>query len=439
MTSTIPASLDALAERHARPLRGLRDGPRDGLRDGRQVGRRDKACTTGTHRVRPLAETVELARACLPAAGVSRVADVTGLDCLGIPVVNTIRPDAEPHNLTVTCGKGVTREAAVASAMMEAVERHCGEQGGRAGAPGTMAEVAALSEDATPLHPTRLVLARDHEWTPDTPLEWWPTLNLADERLVLVPAAAVFTPYKKPPRLIGGYSDGLAAGNSPTEAVVHALYELVERDCTAFGETLLDGVRLDLDSLDEPAAGLADRLVRSGVELHLFMFTNDIGVPTAYAVIDDTVRRLPWLVCAGAGCHLDPAVAVCRAITEAVQSRLSIISGGREDLARLTANRRGSYEAVRELLTPWLRMPGGVRLAEFPNQSTGSLSDDLTVLMGHLRRVGLGVVLATELNRFPMPFSVVRVIVPGLEFFHEERDRMGARLFARLMSKRSTV
>ncbi len=426
MTSTLSA-VDALAERHTASLRSLR------------AGRRDKALTAGTHRIRPLAETIELARACLPAAGVSRVADITGLDCLGIPVVNTIRPDAEPHNLTVTCGKGVSRDAATASAMMEAIERHCGEQGDRAGITGTMAEVAALSDHATALHPSRLVPARDHGWTPDTPLEWWPTRNLADDRLVLVPAAAVFTPYKKPPRLIGGHSDGLAAGNSPTEAVVHALYELVERDCTAFGETLLDGVRLDLDSLDGPTADLRDRLARFGVELHLFMFTNDIGVPTAYAVIDDTARRLPWLICAGAGCHLDPAVAVSRAVTEAAQSRLSIISGGREDLAAMTANRRGSYTEVRKLLTPWLAMPGGARLADFPNQATGSLEGDLTVLMGHLRRVNQGVVLATELNRFPMPFSVVRVIVPGLEFFHEERDRMGTRLFARLMSKRSTV
>lgn len=37
-------------------------------------------------------------------------------------------------------------------------------------------------------------------------------------------------------------------------------------------------------------------------------------------------------VCLGWGAHLDPGVAVSRAVTEAVQSRLTVIAGARDDL-----------------------------------------------------------------------------------------------------------
>lgn len=422
--SAVAAAFAELAERHALPMRSLCQED--------EV----KAWIAGTHRTRTPTETIALAEQVLPSAGVSRIADITGLDYLGLPVFNSIRPDAEARNLTVTCGKGLSRDTALASAMMEAVERDSGEQRGRDGVVGTLSEVAELT---TPLHPSRLVLARNHEWAKDVPLEWWPTWNLVTDQLVLVPAAAVFTPYKKPPRLIGGCSDGLAAGNSRAEAVLHALYELIERDCTAFGETLLDGMRVDLPSLTGHLADLRDRLHRFGIQLHLFVFINDIGVPTFYALIDDAASAVPWLICAGAGCHLDPEVAAARAITEAIQSRLSVISGGREDLARLTAQRHGSYQEVRDLLTPWLRMPEQCRLADFPNLSRGTLREDLALLLASVHIASGGAALATEITRFPMPFSVVRVIVPGLEFFHEERNRMGKRLFTKLMSKRSTV
>jgi hypothetical protein len=133
-------------------------------------------------------------RAARGAVGVSRVADVTGLDVVGIPVVNTMRPSAEPGNLTVTCGKGTTLLAATASALMEATERHCGEQHGREGITGCFAELRTRRPTLHPRHP---ILSRHSSWTADTPMEWWPARELSIGQEVLVPAAAVFTPGSK--------------------------------------------------------------------------------------------------------------------------------------------------------------------------------------------------------------------------------------------------
>jgi Cytidylate kinase/YcaO cyclodehydratase, ATP-ad Mg2+-binding len=79
-----------------------------------------KSFRAGTHRVRSPAETWEWLRELLPRAGITRVADVTALDRIGIPVWQAVRPAS--RNLSVSQGKGATPEAARVSAAMEAVE-----------------------------------------------------------------------------------------------------------------------------------------------------------------------------------------------------------------------------------------------------------------------------------------------------------------------------
>src|SRR3954470_14064746 len=53
-------------------------------------------------------------------AGITRIADLTGLDTLGIPVFAAIRPMG--LSLSTQQGKGTTREGARISALMESLE-----------------------------------------------------------------------------------------------------------------------------------------------------------------------------------------------------------------------------------------------------------------------------------------------------------------------------
>ena len=76
-------------------------------------------------------------RACLPDVtikwlqpkvtkiGITRVANITGLDCVGIFVVTSIRPNAK--HLSVSQGKGLTLELAKISAIMESFEGYHAE------------------------------------------------------------------------------------------------------------------------------------------------------------------------------------------------------------------------------------------------------------------------------------------------------------------------
>src|SRR5580765_5231252 len=74
----------------------------------------------GTHRTCTPQETLARMRPLLPGMGITRIANVTGLDRTGIPVVMVSRPNA--RSVTVSQGKGVTLDAAKASGIMEALE-----------------------------------------------------------------------------------------------------------------------------------------------------------------------------------------------------------------------------------------------------------------------------------------------------------------------------
>jgi len=391
-----------------------------------------KSIRHGTHRERSLEDTLRLAEGVLDAVGVSRVSEISGLDILGMPVYNTIRPLAEANNLTVTCGKGLSDRAARASAAMEAIERHSGERGDRHGVYGTRTDVLALRRV---LHPTRLILDRRHEWTESTPLEWWPCRDLVSGDVVLVPAVAVFTPYKLAPKLIGGFSDGLASGNSITEAALHGAYELIERDSTSLGESSRLGRRMDLDTLPPAVQPLLRTLERLNIECMVMCFESEFGIPTFFAYLDDRNAANPWLINGGAGCHLDPQVAVSRALTEAVQSRASVVSGGREDLARMAA-RREDYPVATAMLDHWRALPAVHRLDDYPDLSTASTAADLLDVVAAFTRGRMPAVLVSQITRVAMPFAVCRTIVPGLEFHREEPGRLGQRLVTRMLAAR---
>src|SRR3954465_14463995 len=88
-------------------------------------GRPPKGFRAGTHRVIPPAETLARLRPHLEEYSITRLANVTELGEIGIPVVLAIRPNA--RSLSVAQGKGVDLAAAKVSALMESIEQHHAE------------------------------------------------------------------------------------------------------------------------------------------------------------------------------------------------------------------------------------------------------------------------------------------------------------------------
>ena len=387
------------------------------VRIGDQLLAAPKGHTAGTHRTRSPAATLQAYRPLMPRLGITRLADVTGLDVVGVPVVQAVRPNA--RSVSVSQGKGVDREAAAASALMEAIEAWHGEH---VAVPLRHERATALrreGEAVVDLH--RLPRRAEADVREDLPLLWCRGWDLLQQRATWVPHACVSVDFVRDPReplppFIESTS-GLASGNHLLEAIVHALCELIERDATARSPVIEEAAQVELAGVSDPSCrAVLGRLAAAEILVGAAEITSDVGVPTYACRIVDRPGAPRWAArgaCGGYGCHLDPGVALLRALTEAVQSRLTLIAGSRDDLSfktyeAFTDPQAGAEEAATLAAARPQRGLGGTL-------ATGSFDGDLELLLARLRAVGCESAVLVDLTRAEIGVPVARMVVPGLE------------------------
>ncbi|MET8676070.1 YcaO-like family protein [Streptomyces sp. NPDC004647] len=293
------------------------------------VGVEDLVALPGTVRARTPDQTWEAVAGRLPDYGITRVADLTGLDCIGLPVWTAIRPAS--RTLSTSQGKGTTDLLAKLSAVMEAIELWHVEQPLPVAAHGPAEDVAPdCPVTALPLtvpYPEHILARMVWEWTPGT--------GLVGGEKVLLPVDLVRRRSQRPewsPDLLRATSTGLACGNNRDEALLHALFEIVERD-VLYRDGQSGGRLRTLiapGTVDDPhGREVIERLVAAGMALEVALVDGPYGLPVCVAYLWS--EDYP-VVFAGGGCHSNPAVALTRALTEAVQSRTTAIAGMRDDL-----------------------------------------------------------------------------------------------------------
>lgn len=375
----------------------------------------------GTHRSRSPDETWRLIEPLLPRFGVTRVADVTGLDRIGIPVWMAVRPNS--LSLSVTQGKGLAPVLAKVSAAMEALEIAHGEQ--------TPAGVrldtwARLSESAEVVDLAGLPPLKRSLFGPQRALLWIESRDLLGGGAPWLPYELIHTDATLPWMLGSGCflasTNGLASGNTLAEAVLHALCEVVERDAIALwdhaGPARQAATRIDLGSATDPdVREVLARYEAAGIAVMAWDMTSDIGLPVVRAIIFDAEadpELKPLAAAFGAGCHPDPGVALLRALTEAAQSRLTGIAGSRDDLSR-ARYRSTQHPAAFAFHRKRAQEPGVVALSRLPAWAGETVDADIAHVLDRLAAVGVKQVLAVDLSLPDLPIAVARVIVPGLE------------------------
>jgi thioglycine synthase len=363
-------------------------------------------------------------------AGITRVADITGLDRVGIPVFSSIRPSAESGAITVYNGKGASREQARVSAIMEALERYSGEvRGDRLQRRGV--EDMVSSEHA--LDPRALIIPqRTAAHLMYQPVAWVKGFDLLEKESIWVPASAVFHPYNSTldMPLFRTNTNGLASGNTMEEAVVHGLCEVVERDAWSICESRrkLAG-DIEPPANDELISSMIERFTSNGIEVHLKDLTSDVGLPTFAAAADDVQLQDPALLCLGMGTHLNPRITVIRALTEVAQSRLTQIHGAREDTVRGGSARQLGYERLKRMNRMWFSGSERSRgLDSYDPLDTLDVYDDLKIVLERLSSKGFKQVIAVDLTRKELGIPVVRCIIPGMEVNAVDEERAGNRL-----------
>ncbi|MCK2220390.1 YcaO-like family protein [Actinomadura sp. ATCC 31491] len=357
----------------------------------------------GTDRACDPAATLAMTRRAARQVGVTRVADITRLDTVGIPTFQAIRPAS--RTLAVSQGKGVTPELARLSAVMESIELWHAEQDLPPAVTAPPREVAArLGYDVRALVPAEPSLLHD-----GLPLDWLEATSLADGSPTLVPRDVVAltlgggTGWSPP--LFFASSNGLAGGNTRTEATLHALYEVIERDAVTAAVTgrPTGGVRVDPGTSGSPVvAGLCAALARARVRLEVRHLPSPTGLPCFLARI--TCDDYPPAFF-GFGCHLSSEIALTRAITESAQARLAYVSGARDDL------RADFHDGVprpsRPGPPPELAGPVPVLRAH------GTLAEDLEDAVRRAAAAFGHPPLVVDLTREDVGVPVVKVVAPG--------------------------
>ena len=352
--------------------------------------------------------------------GITRIANITGLDCVGLPVAQVCRPNA--RSVAVSLGKGLDLAAAKASALMESVETWHAE---RVAGPLWYGSAADLGRRHRLADCLAMVQRADSRFSPGLEMLWAVGHPLGGDEPVLVPYEAVHAAFVAPyPPGSGCFlasTNGLASGNTTEEAALHALCELIERDATTLfraAPASWPAARLDLASVDDPACRSAiARFHAAGLLLAVWDITSDIGVPAFWASVAEPADG-PGLVAApvdGFGCHPLRAVALHRALGEAAQGRAGMIAGARDDISP------DAYQPMEEpeRLDGWRRTielgPTPRRFTELPDLAAVDAAGALGEVAARLAARGLAEILQVDLAPNDRPYAVVRAVAPGLE------------------------
>ncbi|HEX5063178.1 MAG TPA: YcaO-like family protein [Kofleriaceae bacterium] len=401
----------------------------------------------GTHRAASLDATWKRFARVAPAAGITRIADITGLDTLGIPVFAAIRPMG--LSLATQQGKGISPEAARVSALMESLETYSAEHIEReavrdsyralskrtnvvdvrrlpralpaalpAERPGDKrrpADKRRRGDKRRRVAPTRRhAMRRGGRLDLDARWRWVEGFDLTAGEPILVPREAVTldTTFTKPPTFDIS-SNGLASGNVLVEAIVHGLCEVLERDAESAWRRAGGDRRLVLDTITDPACrALIDRITATGARVFIWDLAAESGIAAIGAAIMEDPNEPAWRTLGfyqGFGAHLLPEIAIARALTEAAQTRLTYIAGARDDFFPFDYARATDPELLADL---WQRLAAPcdepVIFDDLPRRETRGLGEDLEALVGLCEQV-----IVVDLTHRKLRVPVVKVIVPG--------------------------
>jgi ribosomal protein S12 methylthiotransferase accessory factor len=393
------------------------------------------------------------------AYGLTRIADITGLDRIGIPTYSAILPDSDDV-LSVYNGKGATREDAIAGALMEAIERQAAL---RARLPLIWGSARELGDRA--ISPQSIFMRLDGRPDPEAAYAWVEGFDARTGDPVFVPAG--FAGYLWPgddwmAPFHASTSQGLAAGNCLEEAIAQAICEWIERDAWTLAELrchwwpraqierrtkrdpaddFVDDLEaypcLDLTEAGETIEGLLKKFRRAGFAPIVRDITSDLGVPVVVATIfEDEVPGFPQAH-SGVGCHLDIRVAAARALTEAAQSRAVDIQAMREDIAPAAGDGHAQGIVIHTRRVSridrrrWLLAPsaGTRRWQDCPSASTPDVGDDLELLFGAVAKAGVERIAVIDFSP-SAEVAVARVAIPGLEAWAADHGRFGERAAA---------
>lgn len=357
--------------------------------------------------------------------GITRITDLTELDYIGIPVISATRPDVDSAQITATQGKGLKKIDAIVSALMEAVERFSCANFNK------IQQHRFVVNDNAYILPNILNLEK---WNNEL-IDWVPAISLRTNEKKFLPAADVVFPYypsENAKRPVRPSTTGVSAGNTLAEAVLHGIFEVVERDATS--KFLIEGYKghlLDIETITTPEeCNLINLFIKAKIDILIFDLTHLSPLPVFYVSILNEEGLGPNIACAGQGAHILPHIALRRALTEAAQSRIIALQGSREDLIRHSSDWIGSYNYFKSrrayMKEQAIKNCGIKKIDNISHLNYPTSFCELFIWTLHaLYKMGYKDIFYTDLTHAKINIPVAHVIVQGMvdQIVEAERSR----------------
>ncbi|MFZ2316053.1 MAG: YcaO-like family protein [Gammaproteobacteria bacterium] len=268
-------------------------------------------------RARSSKETLNLLLPHLDQFGISRIADLTYLDnSTNIHVYAATRPSAK--SITTSMGKGCTVEDAKCSAIIESIETHYAEE--------VLADIKNTSHNKL-LEESHLVLnPNDIAGTiisNQYPIDWCFGTLFRSKKNVLIPHCLLSLDSNLIiPRLIGQNSNGIASGNTFEEALTFSFWEIVER-MSIYNKK--NGFSISKSFISS--------FIDSSLIVNFYLHENAFKLPVVSCQIQNKNLLENTKVFSGYACRSQMSEAIKAALFEAIQTKIGIISGVRDDIA----------------------------------------------------------------------------------------------------------
>ncbi len=268
---------------------------------------------------------------------------------------------------------------------------------------------------------------------PEARFRWVQGFDICTDERIFIPQQLV--EMTKPPRsepLIRPItSNGAAGGFTPEGALLHALFESLERDAIvlhflakmAFQE-------IDISSCPPSVIGFYDVLRSYRIELRLFNASYDMPVPVIVAALIDKAKHRSCSFCVGSKAGAKTESVALGAILEALSIRFStkigVLDGERPRSIRTFRDHAMYWANIKEPESKLRWLLNGMRISfrnikEVPGANTSKQLAYIKRLLIARKLAGTYVPIQTY-DMSKRGYFVMRVLVPGLqELYADER------------------
>jgi ribosomal protein S12 methylthiotransferase accessory factor len=399
---------------------------------------------SSSFRTRTAEDSLKLAKTIAEDMGVTRVTNVTWLDKIGIPVFAGIRPYASEGSLNVHAGKGIKPDEAKIGAYMESIEFSLVDDVHHSDKIYLMRSKDIIDTYHNLYTLTSFGMRLGEKISPEDEIYCVKGRDMINNIDVMIPAELVYHPFQHPQKkyIYGGTTtNGLCSGNTSLEAIIHGICEILERDVQSFNHIKDRSLKVDGSTEPECIKLLRKKIEDAGLILVLRKTLNQFNLPFFSAYVLEQSNNDYISIADGFGLHPVAEIAAVRAVTEAVQSRLSHIHGGRDDIIDRVKHFKKKESGLEEQVMSSLRekVTHGEIYSKFISETENTPEfNKIEHLYEYLKEKlianNLNGCIHIELSPKDFPFSVQRVIIPNAEYVEPGMKRIGYR-FAEAFKK----